>query len=112
MKIRPADPSASLPPESEGVGKGREVPEFSTGEMPEVAASAGVEKGQLPSELGLVSGPELEQKFLDLALGVYDSVFAGSEIEDIRSMLLEQIQEDPFIQGKLERISGLLSKGN
>jgi len=116
MKIRPTD-SSGIPPEPEEI-KDSAKPGFSTEEEkiegPEVAARARENRGvstEVLEALGKAQDTwELGNQFVDLAVGDLSDSLPGPDLDKIRGLLKEQIQEDPFIQSKLERVFGLLGK--
>jgi hypothetical protein len=116
MKIRPTE-SSSVPPEPEEI-KENKKPGFSEieghGEGIETASKARGNKGVSADVLEALRGAgdqkELARRFVDLALSDFGGSLPQADLDHVRSMLQGQIEEDPFIQGKLERISSLLTK--
>jgi hypothetical protein len=116
MKIRPTGPS-ELPPEPEEI-KDSGKPEFAVENQDvdgsEVAERARENRGvssEVLSELGKAKDKgDLGNKFVDLALGDLSDSLPGGDLDQIRSLLKEQVQADPFIQDKLDRVFSLLGK--
>jgi len=116
MKIRPTD-SSSVPPEPEEI-KEKKTPEFSgvEGQSEGVDSSSrargnkGVSTEVLDSLRQAKDQKELGKRFVDLALSDLGGSLPAGALERVREILQGHIEEDPFIQGKLERISSLLSK--
>jgi hypothetical protein len=116
MKIRPTD-SAPVPPEPEGIKENKkpgfsEIEEHGEGiETPSKArGNKGVSADVLEALRSAGDPKELARRFVDLALSDFGGSLPQGDLEHVRSLLQGQIEEDPFIQGKLERISSLLTK--
>jgi hypothetical protein len=116
MKIRPTDPSGGLPPEPEGVNDSGK-PGFSVEDHVEGSEVAGraTENRGVSNEVLTALGKsrdkgELGDKFIDLALGDLSDSLPDADVDQVRALLKEQVQSDPFIQDKLERVFSLLGK--
>jgi len=117
MKIRPTDSSSGLPPEPEEI-KDSGKPGFSV-EDHEVHESQGAGRArenrgvsnEVLAALGKAKDKgDLGDQFVDLALGDLAESVPGTDLDQIRGLLKEQVQEDPVIQDKLERVFSLLGK--
>ena len=109
MKIRPTDPS-SLPAEPDGVSGKKQI-DF-TGLEETASEPAAIEKKKTDfSELQGLKGPqELGVRFAELTVRDYASSVGAGDLGNVQKFLQEQLEADPFLQGKLERISSLLAK--
>lgn len=116
MKIRPTD-SSGPPQEPEDI-QDKKKPGFPgiEGERGDVETSSkakgnrGVSADVLESLRNVKDQKELGQRFVDLALSDLGGSLPHGDLEHVRAILQGHIEEDPFIQEKLERISSLLSK--
>jgi hypothetical protein len=56
-----------------------------------------------------VQGKErVATKLVELALLQLQGTIASSDLERIKGQILTQFREDPYLQGKLDRLTGLL----
>lgn len=115
MKIRPTDSSSNLPPEPEEVGRKKTGPDFSIEQRAEgVGVSSPAQKDNLTEAFSSLKGvrdkSELGSRFMGLALKDFEESIPTADLKQVESFLQEQIQEDPYIQNKLERVSGLLAR--
>jgi hypothetical protein len=58
------------------------------------------------------SKEELGDKFVDLAVEDLENSIAAEDLQNIKQVLSEELEEDPYLEEKLERISSLLGKTN
>lgn len=66
---------------------------------------------QILMSLQGVSGKEsIAQKMADMALASFEKNIASSDLLASRVWILSQMEEDPFLQTKLDRLEGLLEK--
>jgi hypothetical protein len=116
MKIQPTGPPG-VPPEPEEV-KDSGKPEFAVEnhgvDGTEVAERARENRGvsnEVLATLGKAKDTgDLGNKFVDLALGDLGDSLPGADLDQVRSLLKEQVQADPYIQEKLDRVFSLLGK--
>ena len=110
MKIRPTDSSPPSPGPEEVQGKKKA--EFSGVEdsPPETGAVESTKKAAFSELQGIQGKEQLATRFVDLALKDFESSVGPGDLGRVQTILQEQLESDPFLQGKLERISGLLSK--
>lgn len=118
MKIRgPSDPSGKIP-EPEGVDnrKAAEFPDVQN-EQQTAESDANIKTRRAESEVeilnslqGITGKEELSRKFVDAAISDFEDSISSEDLERIQKMISEQLEEDPYLEGKLDRISSLLAK--
>lgn len=64
----------------------------------------------LDSLRGAENTSELGNRFLQMALKDYEDSLAPGDLQRTGNMLRDYLEQDPFLQGKLERVSSLLGK--
>ncbi len=66
---------------------------------------------QVLMSLQEVAGKEnIARKMVDLAVASFEKNIASSDILTAGAWILSQLEEDPYLQNKLDRLDGLLEK--
>jgi hypothetical protein len=112
MKIGPKDPSLNVPsPEPDDVQQKKTDSQFSIGEGDETrgpaAAGPGAKDAVQSAYAAFTDKAQLADHLIDSTTGDFKGSIGGSDLQSVRQMISNQMEEDPYIQNKLDRIMSL-----
>ena len=61
---------------------------------------------------GLTTREQLSRKLIDIVFSGFAGILTPAERETVCAQILSQLEEDPYLQGKLDRLSGLLDEAS
>jgi hypothetical protein len=64
----------------------------------------------LMSLQGLAAKDQIIQKMVQLAFVPFENSITSADLVSTRAQILSQMEQDPYLQGKLDRLAGLLEK--
>ena len=114
MKIGPKDPSLNVPsPGPEDVQQKKTESQFSVGEGdietqgPAKAAGPGAKDAVQSAYASFTDKAQLANHLIDSTTGDFKGTIGESDLQNVSQMLRDQVEDDPYIQNKLERILSL-----
>lgn len=109
MRIGPKDPYSGVPQEPEQVKQKPSETEFSTSQVDTPGSVAGTDQAASSKSIyaGFTDRTGLGGEFVRQTLGDFKGSVADADLERIGKMLSSHMDEDPVVQGKLDRILSL-----
>jgi hypothetical protein len=109
MRIGPKDPYSGVPQEPEQVKQKPSETEFPTAPVDTPGLAEGTDRAGSSKSVytGFTDRTGLGGEFVRQTLGDFKGSVADADLERIGSMLASHMDEDPVVQGKLDRILSL-----
>ena len=109
MRIGPKDPFSGVPQGPEEVKQKPSETEFSTGQVETPGSTEGTDRAGAKKSVyaAFTDRTGLGGEFVRETLGDFKGSVADADLERIGSMLASHMEEDPVVQGKLDRILSL-----